>query len=93
MRLIGLAVTVAISLTVASLAAEAQQSPKVPRIGLLGGGSASGNAIRVDAFRRRELTSAHSARLGLAPAPAAELLPLLACSHTSPAQSPSRCPS
>jgi len=55
MRLVGLAVV--LSLTLAPLAAEAQQSTKVPRIGLLGGGSASTNAARTDAFRRglREL--------------------------------------
>jgi len=57
MRLIGLAVVLALSFTLAPLAAEAQQSTKVPRIGLLGGGSASTNAARTDAFRRglREL--------------------------------------
>jgi hypothetical protein len=35
MRLIGLAVVVTLNLTLAPLAAEAQQAPKVPRIGLL----------------------------------------------------------
>jgi ABC-type uncharacterized transport system substrate-binding protein len=55
MRLIGLVLTV--SLTLAPLAVEAQQPTKVPLIGLLGGGSASTNAIRIDAFRQglREL--------------------------------------
>jgi hypothetical protein len=52
MRLIGLAV-VLVSLVLAPIAAEAQQSTKVPRIGLLGGGSASTNAARTDAFRQR----------------------------------------
>ena len=39
------------------VAADAQQSTKVSRVGLLGGGSASSNAGRIDAFRRglREL--------------------------------------
>ena len=31
---------------------QAQQSGKVPRIGLLGGGSASASAGRIDAFRQ-----------------------------------------
>jgi len=35
----------------APLAAEAQPATKSPRIGLLGGGSASTNAVRIDAFR------------------------------------------
>jgi hypothetical protein len=39
MRLIGLAVLLAGSLVLAPLAVEAQQPTKVPRIGLLGGGS------------------------------------------------------
>jgi len=41
----------------APLVAEAQQSNKMPRIGLLGGGSASSNAVRYEAFRQglREL--------------------------------------
>jgi putative ABC transport system substrate-binding protein len=57
MRLIGLAVVLTLSLVFVPLAAEAQQSTKIPRIGLLGGGSASTNAARTDAFRRglREL--------------------------------------
>ena len=57
MRLIGLAVVLTLSLVFVPLAAEAQQSTKVPRIGLLGGGSASTNAARTDAFRQalREL--------------------------------------
>src|SRR5262252_4008549 len=42
---------------VAALVSEAQQSTKIPRIGLLGGGSASSNAVRYAAFREglREL--------------------------------------
>jgi diketogulonate reductase-like aldo/keto reductase len=41
----------------ALLSAEAQRPTKVPRIGVLGGGSASGTAVRIGAFRRglREL--------------------------------------
>jgi hypothetical protein len=34
------------------LRGEAQQPTKVPRIGVLGGGSASGTAVRIGAFRR-----------------------------------------
>jgi putative ABC transport system substrate-binding protein len=39
------------------LSAQAQQPTKVPRIGFLGGGSASANAGRIEAFRQglREL--------------------------------------
>jgi len=46
-----------VALAAAPLAAQAQQPTKVPRIGLLGGGSASTNAVRIDAFRQglREL--------------------------------------
>ena len=51
MRLIGLAVVLGLSL-LAPLAAEAQQSTKISRIGLLGGGSAASSAGRIDAFRR-----------------------------------------
>ena len=51
--------TLLLTLTVLAtpLAAEAQQPTKVPRIGLVGGGSASSNAVRIDAFRQglREL--------------------------------------
>src|SRR2546428_14086443 len=52
MPLVGLAVVLALSFTLAPLAAEPHQSTKVPRIGLLGGGAASTNAARTDAFRR-----------------------------------------
>ena len=55
MRLIGLAVVLALSVTslLAPLAVgEAQQPKKGPRIGLLGGGSASASAGRIDAFRQ-----------------------------------------
>jgi len=57
MRLIRL-VVLALGVLVAPLAGEAQRQPtKVHRIGLLGGGSASTNAARIDAFRQglREL--------------------------------------
>src|SRR5262245_26977707 len=57
MRRIGLAVVLGLSLCLAPLVAEAQQPGKIPRIGLLGGGSASAVAGRIDAFRQglREL--------------------------------------
>src|SRR5437870_9404947 len=47
----------ALAVLATPLAAQAQQPTKVPRIGLLGGGSASTNAVRIDAFRQglREL--------------------------------------
>ena len=44
--------TLALVTLVAPLAAESQQSTKIPRIGLLGGGSAASSAGRIDAFRR-----------------------------------------
>jgi len=43
MRLIGLAVVLALSLTLAPLAAEAQQAGKVYRVGYLSAGSTSAN--------------------------------------------------
>ena len=48
---------VGVSVLSAPLAAQAQQAKKVPRIGLLGGGSAAAIARRIDAFRQglREL--------------------------------------
>jgi putative ABC transport system substrate-binding protein len=57
MRLIGLAVILAVSLTLAPVAAEAQPTEKAHRIGYLAGGSASFNASYVEAFRQglREL--------------------------------------
>ena len=57
MRRIGLAAVLTVSLTLGLLVAEAQQPKTVPRIGLLGGGSASASAGRIDAFRQglREL--------------------------------------
>src|SRR5262245_4808284 len=57
MRRIGLAVVLALNLLATSPAVEAQQPTKVARTGFLGGGSASGTAVRIDAFRRglREL--------------------------------------
>ncbi len=51
MRRTGLAVALALSL-LAPLFAETQQPGKIPRIGLLGGGSASAIAGRIDAFRQ-----------------------------------------
>jgi putative ABC transport system substrate-binding protein len=47
----------ALAVLATPLAPQAQQPTKVPRIGLLGGGSASANAVRIDAFRQglREL--------------------------------------
>jgi ABC-type uncharacterized transport system substrate-binding protein len=57
MRLIGLAVVLAVILTLAPLVAEAQQPATVPRIGMLLSGSASSTAPHVEAFRQglREL--------------------------------------
>ena len=57
MRRIGLAVVLALSLFVALLAAEAQQTMKVTPIGYLSGPSLSANAARIEAFRQglREL--------------------------------------
>jgi putative ABC transport system substrate-binding protein len=57
MRLIGLAVVLALGLVLAPLAAEAQQAEKTPRIGILVGGSASSDSGRIEAFRQglREL--------------------------------------
>jgi len=52
MRRIGLAVALALSLFLSPLTTEAQQPGKIPRIGLLGGGSASAIAGRIDAFRQ-----------------------------------------
>jgi len=51
MRLIGIAVILAVSLTLAPLAAETQQAGKVYRVGLLGIGSV-GPSPRVEAFRQ-----------------------------------------
>ena len=58
MRRIGLAVVLALSLFVALLAAEAQQTTKVTPIGYLSGPSLSANAARIEAFRQglRELS-------------------------------------
>jgi len=54
MRLIGLAVALTLCLTLAPLAAEAQQQPagKVYRIGLLVSGSESSHQSRIEAFRQ-----------------------------------------
>src|SRR5262249_34352092 len=56
MRRIGLAVVVAL-LGFVPLAAGAQQAEKIPRIGILVGGSASSDSVRIEAFRQglREL--------------------------------------
>jgi putative tryptophan/tyrosine transport system substrate-binding protein len=51
MRLIGLAVVLALSLTLMPLAAEAQQAAKVYRIGFLGLSSATDYARNLEAFR------------------------------------------
>ena len=58
MRRIGLAVVLGLSLFVALLAAEAQQTTKVTPIGYLSGPSLSANAARIEAFRQglRELS-------------------------------------
>jgi hypothetical protein len=50
MRLIGLAITLTLSLILAPLAAEAQQAGKVPRIGYLSPGTATANAGLRKAF-------------------------------------------
>ena len=52
MRLIGLAVIVTLSLGLATLATEAQQAGKVPRIGWLAAGSAASTMPLTDAFRQ-----------------------------------------
>jgi ABC-type uncharacterized transport system substrate-binding protein len=51
MQRMGLGVVLVLTV-LASLVAEAQQPGKAPRIGLLGGGSASAAAGRIDAFRQ-----------------------------------------
>ncbi len=51
MRLIGLAVVLALSLALAPLAGEAQQAGKMPRIGVLAGALLSTNPARIKAFR------------------------------------------
>jgi len=52
MRRIGLAVVLIVSLLAEPLAGQAQQPGKIPRIGLLGGGSASAITGRINAFRQ-----------------------------------------
>jgi len=52
MRLIGLAVILAVSLALAPLAVEGQQTRNVPRIGVLVGGSVSSDSARIEAFRQ-----------------------------------------
>jgi len=51
MRLIGLAVVLALSLALAPLAGEAQQAGKMPRIGVLAAAPLSANPARIKAFR------------------------------------------
>jgi putative ABC transport system substrate-binding protein len=67
MRLIGLAVVLALGLVLAPLAAEAQQAEKTPRIGILVGGSASSDSGRIEAFRQglRELGYVEGKTIGL----------------------------
>jgi hypothetical protein len=67
MRLIGLAVVLAVILTLAPLVAEAQQPATVPRIGMLLSGSASSTAPHVEAFRQglRELGYEESRNTGV----------------------------
>src|SRR2546428_3266866 len=52
MRLIGLAVILALSLALAPLAVEAQQAGKPYRIGILSGGSPDKNSPHIEAFRQ-----------------------------------------
>jgi putative ABC transport system substrate-binding protein len=52
MRLIGLAVVLAVGLAIAPLAADAQQAGKVPRIGFLSVTSPSDRPPLLDAFRQ-----------------------------------------
>jgi hypothetical protein len=67
MRLIGLAVVLARSLVLAPLAVEAQETPRVWRIGFLGAGSHSSADPRVEAIRRgfQELGYAQGRNLAL----------------------------
>jgi putative ABC transport system substrate-binding protein len=67
MRLIGLAVVLTLSLALAPLAAEAQETPRVWRIGFLGAGSHSSADPRVEAIRRgfQELGYAEGRNLAL----------------------------
>jgi putative tryptophan/tyrosine transport system substrate-binding protein len=57
MPVIGLAVVLAFSFTLGPLAVEGQQTGKVPRVGILAGGSVSSDSARMEAFRQglREL--------------------------------------
>jgi hypothetical protein len=52
MRLIGLAVVLAVSLTLAPLAAEAQRSGRIPRIEYLNNGNRASVYTEPEAFRR-----------------------------------------
>jgi putative tryptophan/tyrosine transport system substrate-binding protein len=57
MRLIGLAVVLTVSLTLAPLAGEAQQAGKLPRIAFLAGGAQAADALLIETFwlRMKEL--------------------------------------
>jgi hypothetical protein len=52
MRRIGLAVVLTLSLALALFAAEAQQPPRIPRIGVLSAGVPATYVSRYEAFRR-----------------------------------------
>jgi putative ABC transport system substrate-binding protein len=67
MRLIRLAVVLAVSLTLAPLVGESQETPRVWRIGFLGAGSRSSADPRVEAIRRgfQELGYAEGRNLAL----------------------------
>src|SRR5215470_4814785 len=69
MRRIGLAVVLAVSLVLAPISAEAQQTGTVARIGMLMPGTPSTNAHLVDAFRQglRELGYIEGQNIVLAP--------------------------
>src|SRR5262245_52496340 len=69
MRRIGLAVVVALSLTLSPLAVEAQQAPKTPKIGVLIQGSPAATAHFFEAFRKglRELGHVEGTTLVLLP--------------------------
>ena len=68
MRLIGLAVVLAVGLTLAPLAVEAQQAAKIPTIGYLAVGTREVNAQNVEAFRQglRELGYVEGTTIALA---------------------------
>ena len=51
-------ILVAVVMLTVAVIAEAQQAKKVPRIGFLGGASASSYAVRIDAFRQDVIVAA-----------------------------------